>query len=328
MVIYNYVSAGLISYDEIILNSQNYKIFGGSVIYSSIQASLLGCHVGLISAIGEKDEDELLRLLKNYNVEIIKLGVYQGETLSFVNEYIGNDRMQKVKNHPKLTIKFNIEDFEAECFHLGPIINEFSFEEIEKARKISKYLALDIQGFCRTIESSLIKKRKIEDISFLKFIDILKCDLDELYCLSNNNDPKQIIEEILDEDCKILLLTLGDKGSVIISKHKTYYIPAHIPEKQVDPTGAGDVYLTSFLISYSRSHDLEYAGLFASSASSFVLEDIGYKGISNKQKIEERMRKQKLKAREIEFDEIPFYKWAGPDLNRGPSPRKGDILPG
>lgn len=320
MVIYNYTVVGYVSLDELIFNKFKYRIFGGSVVYGSIQASKIWDKTGIISAIGSKDKEDFIKLLRNFNINALKLETYSGDTLSFINEYINGKRYQRVKNKPNLILDLSNLDFKTKCLHLGPILEEIKFIEFHSFAEI---VALDIQGLCRKYEEGKILLKDIENLSFINYIDILKCDLNEFKIIGKSINFN--ISHLFDLGLKILIITLGEKGSILVTKNNSLYIPPFKSKIIKDPTGAGDVFLSSFLISYYKTRNLEYSGIFASCSASFVIEDYGFLSIASLKDIEKRINEQNLKVEKIDIQEIS---WAGPDLNRGPSPRKGDILPG
>ena len=71
----------------------------------------------------------------------------------------------------------------------------------------------------------------------------------------------------------IFVLTRGRRGAVMRYEGRWYDIPAY-PAREVDPTGAGDVFAAAFLIRYFESSDAFAAGLFASCAASLQVEGV------------------------------------------------------
>jgi sugar/nucleoside kinase (ribokinase family) len=65
-------------------------------------------------------------------------------------------------------------------------------------------------------------------------------------------------------------------------------VPAY-PAREVDPTGAGDVYAAAFLVRYRESGDAPASALFASCVASFSVEAPGLEGIPTLAQVEERM---------------------------------------
>ena len=73
----------------------------------------------------------------------------------------------------------------------------------------------------------------------------------------------------------VLVVTLGEKGSVIYSKGRTYQIPVVPPEKIVDPTGVGDAYRGGFIKGICMGADLQVCGQLGSVAAAYCLEQRG-----------------------------------------------------
>lgn len=74
---------------------------------------------------------------------------------------------------------------------------------------------------------------------------------------------------------KILITTLGEKGSLIETEKESITVGIAKAEKFVDPTGAGDAYIGGFLAAYLNDKDLKTAGERGTTAASFVIEKYG-----------------------------------------------------
>ncbi|MBI2019614.1 hypothetical protein HYS95_03040 [Candidatus Daviesbacteria bacterium] len=77
------------------------------------------------------------------------------------------------------------------------------------------------------------------------------------------------------EEVKILITTLGEKGSIIQTKEQTLQINAGKVIQAVDPTGAGDAYRAGFLAGYSKNMDLKICGQMGSVAACYAVEIYG-----------------------------------------------------
>lgn len=82
------------------------------------------------------------------------------------------------------------------------------------------------------------------------------------------------IDEIKDL-VEILVITLGDQGSMIYTKGEEYSIPGVRPENILDPTGVGDAYRGGFLTGLSFKLDLVSCGQIGALAASYCLETDG-----------------------------------------------------
>lgn len=82
-------------------------------------------------------------------------------------------------------------------------------------------------------------------------------------------------EEALFDHVKTVVTTLGEKGSRIRTKEKTYEISAVKPSCVADPTGAGDAYRAALIKGLISKWPWDAAARFASAAASFVVEQHG-----------------------------------------------------
>ncbi|MCE1254048.1 MAG: carbohydrate kinase family protein [Anaerolineae bacterium] len=81
-----------------------------------------------------------------------------------------------------------------------------------------------------------------------------------------------------DQICKtveVLVVTLGEKGSAIYSKGKTYNVAVVKPEKIEDPTGVGDAYRGGFIKGMCMGVDLQTCGQMGAVAAAYCLERRG-----------------------------------------------------
>jgi adenosine kinase len=81
---------------------------------------------------------------------------------------------------------------------------------------------------------------------------------------------KQLLKKV-----KVLITTLGEKGSVIESETGMSEIRPAPVKSVVDPTGAGDAYRAGFLAGFLRGFDLLTCGQMGSVASCYAIEKYG-----------------------------------------------------
>ncbi len=74
---------------------------------------------------------------------------------------------------------------------------------------------------------------------------------------------------------KLICVSLGAEGSIILFRGKLYRIPAVKPRRVLDPTGAGDSHRAGFLVSLMKGYDVLSAGRIASTVASFAIEAEG-----------------------------------------------------
>jgi sugar/nucleoside kinase (ribokinase family) len=114
-----------------------------------------------------------------------------------------------------------------------------------------------------------------------EFLELIRSGIDILF--ANESEIKSLYQtESFDlaaknasEDARLVVLTRGEKGSIILSEAKAIEIAReHIPEL-VDTTGAGDLYAAGFLFGYAKGYELAICGQLASLAAAEIIGHIG-----------------------------------------------------
>lgn len=90
---------------------------------------------------------------------------------------------------------------------------------------------------------------------------------------------------------KLLIVTDGWHGATVYRCGESYPIPPR-PTQQVDPTGAGDVFATAFLIRMAETGDPLIAVRFANIVASMSVEGIGMTRIPCRAEVDEWMRQE------------------------------------
>jgi sugar/nucleoside kinase (ribokinase family) len=86
-----------------------------------------------------------------------------------------------------------------------------------------------------------------------------------------------------------IALTRGAVGADLITRAGRERFPAYVV-RQVDPTGAGDVFAAAFLAEWCAGGDARQAMDFANCAASFAVERVGTAGIPTRAQVMARMR--------------------------------------
>ncbi len=73
----------------------------------------------------------------------------------------------------------------------------------------------------------------------------------------------------------LVVITMGDQGSLIYSEGREYTISAVPPKEIIDPTGVGDAYRGGFLTGLGFGLDLELCGRMGALSASYCLETDG-----------------------------------------------------
>ncbi len=195
---------------------------------------------------------------------------------------IDSQRVIHLENPPLL---FNPKDFNwdfekfpiavvGSVFHEFDCINIFNF-----LRKNCSYVSFDAQGCFRQFEGKKrITFRVWNNSRILNKIDCLKISEVESRFLNYGENAIQILKKLLNSSIYHVLLTKGKRGSILGVRNRNtesiylYDVPAFTGGEVVDETGAGDVFLYSYVIHYCAHHNEIDAIAFATSVASFLIE--------------------------------------------------------
>jgi adenosine kinase len=77
-----------------------------------------------------------------------------------------------------------------------------------------------------------------------------------------------------------VVVTRGERGSMLLCGGDRQEIPAVVPGKVVDPTGCGDAYRAGFLLGLRRGLSLETCGRLGSLMGSLMVEKEGTQSLT------------------------------------------------
>lgn len=252
--------------------------FFGPSYFSSITASKM-MHWNSYVISKTMDEKRFSSEMKKHNVKFIGQKSWCDLTIED----------SKIRSDPGKIMK--IPEITADVFHIAPFISEVDKSVMKELKKSDEGLiSLDAEGFTRAnIDGEIKEVPWANKEEFLKNVDILKMDVNELYYLTGRMTVNSAME-LLRMGPNIILLTNKEKGGYVFHGKMRYFkIPVY-ETKVKDTTGVGDVFTTSFVTRYFETRDLKGAAYFASAAASLLVEKGGVRGIADKEKVKKRYR--------------------------------------
>lgn len=255
------------------------NVLGGTASYTSLFAKNLGLNVSILTSIGK--DFEFQDTFKNIDLKIIP----SLSTTYFKNEYDGMNRQQFLlkKANNILSDHITPEIQKSKMVLLGPIANEIDFGVINKFQ--TSTVAICPQGWMRRWNSEgKVYHEMLNDWTVFSGADMV---------ILSNEDINHQLELIpkLASIFKILVITKAESGAEVYQNNNKYTFPG-FNANVIDPTGAGDTFAVAFLIRYYETNDIEQAAIFANCAAAFCIEQKGIKGITEKEKIMERIKKE------------------------------------
>jgi sugar/nucleoside kinase (ribokinase family) len=273
--------------------TKSFTILGGAATYTSFAAKCLDASASVISRVGGNFPQAYLWWLGQEGIDLSAVTKHISEpTTSFELTYSKDlsERTLKLKSRgPPLSQNDVPKDFHAKAVHIAPIDDEIPYELVERLKSCADILSLDPQGLLRSFdEAGNVTDNPCVDYRIFSLINICKCSEHEIFALTAESELKPAIKAIHDVGVETVIVTLGAKGSVLSVEGAQYNIPACPSTVLVDPTGAGDVFIGSFLTEYLRQKESLWCACVGSAAASFVVEGLGPTYFGKKEQVYQR----------------------------------------
>ncbi|MDQ1443980.1 MAG: hypothetical protein QOI20_444 [Acidimicrobiaceae bacterium] len=136
------------------------------------------------------------------------------------------------------------------------------------------------QSAGRTVAFSLsdpfcVDRHRDEFLEFIeRDVDVLFANEEEAMSLFKTSSLDDALDELRSR-CKVVAVTRGAMGSVVLSGDATVVVDPAAVQHVVDTTGAGDLYAAGFLVGLVRGADVERCGRLGSLAAAEVVSHVG-----------------------------------------------------
>jgi sugar/nucleoside kinase (ribokinase family) len=237
------VVVGSVAYDSLETPSgKRDRILGGSASYFSIASSFF-TRLGLVAVIGEDFDEQYIRLLEKFSVDLSGLEKKPGKTFHWKGKY--EDLNQAITLQTDLNVfesfKPNLPEKyrKAKTLFLANIDPELQMDVVKQVEN-PRFVACDTMNFW-------INVKRDELLRTLKSVDLLFINDAEAAQLSDIQNIFTAGKWILDNGPKAVVIKRGEYGSVLMQGKKIFIFPAFPLEEVVDPTGAGDSFAGGFM---------------------------------------------------------------------------------
>lgn len=294
---FDIVSVGHFSIDSIFLPDRQtpFVVLGGSAAYVSLAARRLESRVAVISKVGGDFPEAYRWWLDQEGVNLSGLKkVETASTTRFELKY-STDLFERTLHLKSKAPSIDADDLpnplKAFAIHVAPIAGEVTYEVVEKLKSHADVLSLDPQGLVRRFdEGGNISLGSLADSRMLDLINVYKSSQSEIQAVTGQTDLVSAVESVHNHGVKIVIVTLGSKGALLSVEGTRYDVPACVPAKLVDPTGAGDAFISGFLSEYVNGENILRCACVGAAMASFVVEGIGPTFFGDKTQVYQRAR--------------------------------------
>lgn len=262
----------LIDFTDVGLNEAGIRLFeqnpGGAPANMLTAASHMGYHTAFIGKVGKDMHGAfLIDTLKKENIDTSM--VIEDEnvftTLAFVQIAASGEREFSFGRKPGADTCLKPEELDlttiraARVFHFGTLslTDEPAASATKKAVKEAKDAGVLI-SFDPNYRAPLWRSKEDAVAAvkmMLPFADIVKVSDEEAVLVTGKTDYLEAAKEILSYGPKLVAVTLGGDGVLLVKEGFSKIVPGRKVEKVVDTTGAGDSFWGGFVskvLSYEK----------------------------------------------------------------------------
>lgn len=249
------------------------KQLGGTVSYAALTAKAMGLRVGIVTSVGEDAPMQVLDGLQIVNIPTAL-------STTFENIKTENGRRQTL-HHRAESISFEHVPQtwrNAPIVHLAPIAQELDHKLMGQFP--ASFVGVTPQGWMRGWDENgrVYAKAWENREQALGRVGGVVMSVEDV-----NRDLELV--ESLAHQAKVLCLTEGEMGSILHwnGDRRRFRAPA---VKEVDATGAGDIFAAAFFVRLHQTRDPWEAARFATNLASHSVTRVGLDGIATRGEIE------------------------------------------
>jgi sugar/nucleoside kinase (ribokinase family) len=255
-------------------------VLGSPAAYSSVCLASLGVTVGIVTKIGRDFPPSLLGVFDECGV--LQDGLHVGRA-STNNELIYDDRGYKTLRFLTRAENLYLCDIPDTCLgarliYVCPMDHEVGHEAVRELSGLGKVMAVDLGGYGGgTTAVHPTEKTGDEVRALCPSFTIVKASIEDCGYIfgAGSGDERRIAGTIITWGARICVITLGERGSFVMTGGREEYVPAFPIANLTDQTGAGDCYAAGYLAHFLRSGDPFASAVYATAATSYVIERTG-----------------------------------------------------
>jgi 1D-myo-inositol 3-kinase len=253
-------------------------VVGGTVTYAAFTAHSLGLSVAVLTSA--PPDLDLPRVLRGIDLHVVPSPV----ATTFENIYEDQRRHQFLHGtaSPLKASQLPLAWKQAPIVLLGPLAGELGLDWLGVFP--TALVGVTPQGWMRQWDSDgrVTSKPWLDAEKILSGVDVLVFSEQDVA-------GDQALVRRYAEMARIAVVTRGRSGATVFCNGSARSFPA-FRVREVDPTGAGDVFAAAFLVRLRETGDPYLAATFANCAASFSIEGSGTTAISSRRQVEERLR--------------------------------------
>jgi ribokinase len=254
---------------------------GGPPTYTTATAARLGAQATLVTRVGPNERPVLEERCAALGIALRALPAETTTTFAF--RYEDGRRILKLRARARALALSDVPTAlrDADAVILGSVAHEIDPSLLGAFGGAATVVTA--QGYLREwAADGTIKPRRWDDVAevaaktsaIVLSEDDVAGDLDE---------PRRWVGHAP------IIVTLADRGSLVMTGDGEKLVPAFHADRVVDSTGAGDAFAAGLAIGLAERRPLLDAVRFAHGVASFAVEAVGTDGLADRTRVEERI---------------------------------------
>jgi 1D-myo-inositol 3-kinase len=258
---------------------------GGTVVFAAAAAARLGLRPAIVTAAPPDVLEAMQRALPDVAVASVRTDA----ATIFENQYLGDgQRRQYLRGRAPLIGLDAVPAVWRECpiVHLAPVA-----QEVDAALASAfpgALVAATPQGWLRAWDATgLVRPAAWNECArVLPHLRVLVLSRDDVA-------PDAAVADAAirrwAQSVPVVVVTEGARGAALLERGGSMIRVPAFSVREVDPTGAGDVFAAALLVALAEGSEPLAAVRFANAAASFVVEQPGLTGLPSRHEVLERL---------------------------------------
>ena len=252
---------------------------GGTVTFSGLTAQALGLRTGIVTSA----PDEMLPLLTPLDGLALQR-IPSPQSTTFINRYVPQGRQQTISGRAAPLAWADIPGAwrSPPLAHIAPVADEIDPEIVTRLQ--GAFIGLTPQGWMRGWDASgsvYFKGWSLPD-------DVLRRASAVVFSIEDVQGDEALARAMA-RLCPALVVTRGAQGCTLFVDGEPRLIPA-VPAREIDPTGAGDIFAMAFFARLKATGSPAEAARFASALAGLSVARTGLDSIPTRQEVDQTMR--------------------------------------
>jgi sugar/nucleoside kinase (ribokinase family) len=261
---------------------------GGVVANFCVGVARMGVKSGFMGSAGDDPNGhEILQNFKDHDMDVEHFFLKK-DTKSPVNIIVvdshGSRQILQDQYMEKNVLKADeiIPDYvaKADIFHTDAVNIDATRKCMKIAKEAGKRVSFDLERHVAVYGLDAIK-------DLLGMTNILLPNRMGALELTKEKDVKAAAEKLLGFGPEVVLITMGEDGSMLVTAEGEHRIPIYKVENVVDTTGAGDCYNSTFVSCLYKGMAPKEAADFAAASAALSVTKMGAQSMPKWKEVEE-----------------------------------------